>query len=55
MISFLFGIVFYFVVEKIKNKIVCRMLHTGVKCIKWRPEWHQEQTLITTLNDWIFL
>lgn len=53
------SMLFFFAFERIKNKIVCRFLHTGVKQLMYKPEWHREHcarfNFIPFLNDYVFL
>jgi hypothetical protein len=55
MIYFIGGFIFYFIMDKIKNKLMCRFLHTGIKAIKWKSDWHKEQNFIYILADWILI
>ena len=44
---------FYFIFDKVKNKIQMYFLNRTTKLILFRREWHNEQSSLNNLIDWI--
>lgn len=46
----------YFIIDRVKGKIVSYFMYKTTLAICYRPEWHYEQRrTISQLAEWIFL
>lgn len=55
MIIYFFGITLYFIVDKIKNKVINIIIYNTVKKVLWHPSWHEYNKKLLQFNDWIFI
>jgi|AntRauTorcE11897_2_1112592.scaffolds.fasta_scaffold13058_3 hypothetical protein len=53
MIYYIMAYGIYFIFEKIKNKILCKTMHTGVKMICYHNK--KDIKAYDYLIDWVFL
>lgn len=56
MIYYIAGTLVYFIFQKIKNKIICKSVNTGVKLLLYKTEWHSKnQQFYYDLLDWLII
>lgn len=55
MIYFITGYLIYFIFDKIKNKVVSRIVYNGIKLIKYSDNWHKQQSTFDKFCDWVLL
>jgi hypothetical protein len=50
------SILFAFIFNRVKNKIFCTTIYTGIKLIKYKSEWHkQHDGFFDAFLDWVLL
>jgi hypothetical protein len=56
MIFYICGALMCYVVEKIKNKLVWKAVHSSVKLIQYHKGWHTaNDTYFNQLLEWVIL
>ena len=56
MIFYLCGALVFYVIERVKNKIMWKAVHSSVKLIQYHKGWHsQNDTYANQLLDWVLL
>lgn len=56
MIGYFVFFISGFLIERVKNKIIIKFMHNGLKMIKYTPAWHREHDKILDLVlDWILV
>jgi hypothetical protein len=57
MLLYFVGIVFYYIFDAVKNKMIRHGLCRGVKLIRYHNSWHDQHSILAVadLLEWILL
>ena len=56
MILYFVSFVFFYVYDKVQNKIYLYIFNRSIKLLKWHPAWHREdRKYLDMIADYIFV